>query len=66
MKGLEKVSGEKLREKLKKILKQEIEEKRNILNRMVISGVDKKDILKFSQELDKLIGRYHWLDLNIK
>lgn len=60
------MSGEKLREKLKKILKQEIEEKRNILNRMVISGVDKKDILKFSQELDKLIGRYHWLDLNIK
>lgn len=58
----EKMSTDKLKEELKK----EIETKRNILNRMIAKGMNKEDILKFSQELDELIGKYHKLDLNIK
>ena len=48
------------------MLKEEIEAKRRILNRMIAKGVDKKDLLRFSQELDKLIDKYYKLDLDKK
>ncbi|NLY66601.1 MAG: aspartyl-phosphate phosphatase Spo0E family protein [Tissierellia bacterium] len=62
----EKMSIEKHNEDLKQMLKEEIEAKRRILNRMIAKGVDKKDLLRFSQELDKLIDKYYKLDLDKK
>lgn len=62
----EKMSDEKHNEDLKQMLKEEIEAKRRILNRMIAKGVDKKDLLRFSQELDKLIDKYYKLDLDKK
>lgn len=52
--------------KLKEELKKEIENKRVILNKMVLDDADKDIVLKYSKELDELIGKYHKLDLNIK
>lgn len=43
----------------------EIEAKRAILNKMMVEEEDKGKILKFSEELDELIGRYHKLDIDI-
>jgi len=60
------MSIEKHNEDLKQMLKEEIEAKRRILNRMIAKGVDKKDLLRFSQELDKLIDKYYKLDLDKK
>lgn len=62
----EKMSDEKHNEDLKQMLKEEIEAKRRILYRMIAKGVDKKDLLRFSQELDKLIDKYYKLDLDKK
>ncbi len=62
----EKMSIEKHNEDLRQMLKEEIEAKRRILNRMIAKGVDKKDLLRFSQELDKLIDKYYKLDLDKK
>jgi len=62
----EKMSIEKHNEDLKQMLKEEIEAKRRILYRMIAKGVDKKDLLRFSQELDKLIDKYYKLDLDKK
>lgn len=39
-------------------LKYKIEEKREELNEIVLKKIDKKEILKFSQELDLLIAEY--------
>ena len=39
-------------------LKFKIEEKREELNEIVLKKIDKKEILKFSQELDLLIAEY--------
>lgn len=41
-----------------KILKEEIEKKREQLNKIVIEEISKDKILKFSQELDVLISEY--------
>jgi len=60
------MSIEKHNEDLKQMLKEEIEAKRRILYRMIAKGVDKKDLLRFSQELDKLIDKYYKLDLDKK
>lgn len=60
------MSIEKHNEDLRQMLKEEIEAKRRILNRMIAKGVDKKDLLRFSQELDKLIDKYYKLDLDKK
>lgn len=60
------MSIEKHNEDLKQMLKEEIEAKRRILNRMIAKGVDKKDLLRFSQELDKLIDKYYKLNLDKK
>jgi len=62
----EKMSIEKHNEDLRQMLKEEIEAKRRILYRMIAKGVDKKDLLRFSQELDKLIDKYYKLDLDKK
>jgi|GEM_PF-776121 len=51
--------------KLKEELMKEIEAKRAILNKMMVEEEDKGKILKFSEELDELIGRYHKLDIDI-
>ncbi|QQY80210.1 Spo0E like sporulation regulatory protein [Keratinibaculum paraultunense] len=45
-------------------LKKEIEDKRIKLNKLVLADVDKEDILKFSNELDKLIDKYYIYELN--
>lgn len=47
-------------------LREEIEIKRKELNRMIIEEVDKEELLKFSVELDNLIGRYYKLESNRK
>lgn len=60
------MSIEKHNEDLRQMLKEEIEAKRRILYRMIAKGVDKKDLLRFSQELDKLIDKYYKLDLDKK
>ena len=44
-------------------LKEEIELKRKRLNEMVVDSVDKEAVLKFSVELDDLIGRFYELKL---
>lgn len=40
-------------------LKEEIQTKREQLNRIISQGSDKERILKFSQELDELISKYY-------
>ena len=45
-------------------IKNEIEEKRRKLNQMILVEVDKDEVLKFSVELDKLIDKYYYLELN--
>lgn len=39
-------------------LKEEIENKRRILNRIIMEETSKEEILKFSQDLDILISEY--------
>lgn len=41
-----------------KLLKEEIRRKQEELNRIIVEGKDKEQILKFSQELDILISKY--------
>ncbi len=43
----------------KKELKEEIQMKREELNKIILEELDKDRILKFSQELDVLISQYH-------
>lgn len=62
----EDMSAERLNGDFKEALKREIEIKKNILSGMILKGIDKDIILKFSQELDELIGKYQRLDLDIK
>lgn len=50
--------GEKIEE-----LKEEIQIKREELNKIVLDELDKDRILKFSQELDILISKYHAMDI---
>lgn len=45
-------------------IKDQIEKKQGQLNRMVISDVDRKELLKYSIELDRLIDKYYSLELN--
>lgn len=45
-------------------LKEEIEEKRNRLNNLIIESIDSNELLKFSVELDELIEKYYKLELN--
>ena len=45
-------------------LKIEIEDKRRELDRLIVSEMDRDEILKFSMELDKLIGKYYNLELS--
>ncbi len=45
-------------------LKKEIEDKRVSLNQLILTDVDKENILKFSNELDKLIDKYYDYKLN--
>lgn len=40
------------------MLKEEIRRKQEELNKIVLEGKDKEQILRFSQELDVLISRY--------
>ncbi len=47
-------------------IKIEIEDKRIKLNELVISDINKDDVLKFSIELDRLIGKYYDIELNKK
>ena len=48
-------------------LKAEIENKRERLNKIVISESSKEEILKFSQDLDILISKYmKWVNTEIK
>ena len=48
-------------------LKKEIEDKREKLNKIVIDEPNKKEILKFSQELDLLISEYtKYINMEIK
>jgi hypothetical protein len=49
-----------------KELKIEIEDKRRKLNELVVSSIDKDEVLKFSIELDRLIGKYYDVELNKK
>lgn len=44
------------------VLKENIEEKRDNLNRLMDRGIDKDKILKFSMDLDKLIYEYYILE----
>lgn len=57
---------DKYKKDLRKSLKEEIEAKREILNGMISEGVNNQDLLKVSQELDKLIGKYYKLYLDKK
>ena len=47
-----------IKEKCTLKLKKEIENKRERLNKIIISECDKEEILKFSQDLDILISQY--------
>ena len=42
----------------------EIENKRGKLNQIVLKGSNKDEILKFSIELDELIGKYYNIKLD--
>ncbi|MBU5311539.1 aspartyl-phosphate phosphatase Spo0E family protein [Tissierella carlieri] len=42
-------------------LKEEIQKKREELNKIVSEGLDKDRILRYSQELDQLISKYYSL-----
>ncbi|NLX61326.1 MAG: aspartyl-phosphate phosphatase Spo0E family protein [Tissierellia bacterium] len=57
---------DKYKKDLRKSSKEEIEAKREILNGMISEGVNNQDLLKVSQELDKLIGKYYKLYLDKK
>lgn len=46
------------KEKYARILKEEIENKREKLNKIILSEPNKEEILKFSQDLDILISKY--------
>lgn len=60
------MNTDKYKKDLRKSLKEEIEAKREILNGMISEGVNNQDLLKVSQELDKLIGKYYKLYLDKK
>jgi hypothetical protein len=47
-------------------IKIEIEDKRMRLNKLVVSDINKDEVLKFSVELDKLIGKYYDIGLDKK
>lgn len=44
-------------------LKNEIEKKRANLNNLIIEDKDDLEVLKFSMELDRLIGKYYSYEL---
>lgn len=45
-------------------IKIEIENKRMKLNKLIVSNINKDEVLKFSVELDKLIGKYYDIGLD--
>lgn len=49
---------------LLKEVKDEIEEKRSKLNQMILVNMDRDEVLKYSVELDRLIDKYYYLELN--
>ncbi len=54
------------KEQLIEELREAIELKRMKLNKMVVDNVDKKALLKFSEELDDLIRKFYEIKLNKK
>lgn len=50
---------------LKEELRKEIEKKRTVLNKMMVEEKDREKVLKYSKELDELIGEYHKLEVDI-
>ena len=46
-----------------KEIKGEIEEKRYSLNKMILTDINREELLKYSIELDRLIDKYY-LELN--
>ncbi|MBZ2174233.1 aspartyl-phosphate phosphatase Spo0E family protein [Schnuerera sp. xch1] len=62
MKGTIKMIKESLLEELKK----DIEIKRKELHRMINKEIDKDELLKYSVELDEVIGKYYSVKLNKK
>ncbi|WP_313757599.1 aspartyl-phosphate phosphatase Spo0E family protein [Tissierella sp.] len=49
-----------------KNIKREIQIKREELNKILLEGLDKDKILRFSQELDLLINKYYSLYIQDK
>lgn len=47
-----------------KELKDEIEDKRSVLNNLIVKGINKDMLIDYSVELDKLIYEYHNIELN--
>lgn len=45
-------------------VKDEIENKRRILNELVLKEIDRDELLRFSVELDKLIIKYYGIKLD--
>lgn len=54
------------KEQLIEELREAIELKRMKLNKMIVDNVDKKALLKFSEELDDLIRKFYEIKLNKK
>lgn len=47
-----------------KELKKEIEQKRCILNELIVSSSDQEEVLEHSIELDILIGKYYQCEID--
>lgn len=55
-----------IKESLLEELKKDIEIKRKELHRMINKEIDKDELLKYSVELDEVIGKYYSVKLNKK